>query len=327
MKKLFLTLGLLIAFWDAQAQVAVNISGQIDNLNAAESIYMGIDGRLFPLNPPADGTFSVDVNISQHPSFFYLAHIPKSGKIEQKTPLIWFESDSVQITKDWSDQSYQMQGLLPFQANSEKIEALKGNEQFDFILANPINLPGLYFVEKQKEKIGIPDLERFTQLIKEDHRNSAYVKRIESYIAAKKRDTIKVGSKVADFTLPDKDGNQVSVIQPNNKTTLIALFSSGCAYSVASIDILEKVAAMNNDKIEMITIWEDSSREIWLNTHKDEKEKISWTNLWDEFGFASTYLNRKMWPTFYVINAEGELTDIIKGYSQKTSNRLKALVE
>jgi hypothetical protein len=327
MKKLFLTLGLLITFWDAQAQVAVNISGKIDNLNAAESIYLGIDGRLFPLNPPADGTFSVDVNISESPSFFYLAHITKGRKFEQKTPSIWFERDSVQITKDWSDQSYQMQGLLPFQANSEKIEALKGKDQFDFILANPINLPGLYFVEKQKKKIAIPDLERFTQLVTEEHRNSAYVKRIEVYIAAKKLDNIKIGSKVGDFTLPDKDGNQVSVIQPNNKTTLIALFSSGCAYSVASIGILEKVADLNNDKIEMITIWEDSSREIWLNTRKDEKEKITWTNLWDEFDFASTYLNNKMWPTFYVINAEGELTDIIKGYSQKTSNRLKALVE
>lgn len=327
MKKLFLTLGLLFAFWDAQAQVAVNISGKIDNLNAAESIYIGIDGRLFPLNPPADGTFSVDVNISQYPSFFYLAHITKGGKIEQKTPLIWFEGDSVQISKDWSDQSYQMQGLLPFQANSEKIEALKGKDQFDFILANPINLPGLYFVEKQKENTDIADLERFTLLVKEEHRNSAYVKRIESYIAAKKLDNIKIGSKVEDFTLPDKDGNQVSVIQPNNKTTLIALFSSGCAYSVASIGILEKVADLNNDKIEIITIWDDSSQEIWLNTHKDEKEKISWTNLWDEFGFASTYLNRKMWPTFYVINAEGELTDIINGYSKKTANTLKELVE
>ncbi|MCH6199521.1 redoxin domain-containing protein [Aquiflexum sp. LQ15W] len=327
MKKHFLTFVLIMAFCQTQAQVAVNISGQIENLNAAESIYLGIDGRLFPLNPPADGTFSVDVNISQTPSFFYLGHITKGRKFEQKTPSIWFESDSVQITKDWSDQSYQMQGLLPFQDNSEKIEALKGKDQFDFILANPIDIPSLYFVERQKKKIGIPDLERFTQLVKEEHQNAAYVKRIENYIAAKKLDKIKIGSKVGDFTLPDKDGNQVSVIQPNNKTTLIALFSSGCGYSVASIGILEKVADLNNDKIEMITIWEDSSREIWLNTRKDEKEKITWTNLWDEFGFASTYLNNKMWPTFYVINAEGELEEIIRGYSQKTSNKLKELVK
>lgn len=327
MKKLFLTFILLIAFCQAQAQIAVNISGKIENLNTTESIYLGIDGRLFPLNPPADGTFSLDISISEIPSSFYLAHIPKSGKIEQKTPLIWFESDSVQITKDWSDQSYQMQGLLPFQATSEKIEALEGKEQFEFILANTLEYPSLYFAEKQKENTDIADLERFTQLVKEEQRNSSYYKRIENYIAAKKRDEIKIGGKVEDFSLPSKDGKQVSVINSNNKTTLIALFSSGCAYSVASIGILEKVAAMNNGKIEMITIWEDSSQEIWLNTQKEEKEKITWTNLWDEYGFASTYLNRKMWPTFFVINAEGELEEILRGYSQKTSNRLKELVE
>lgn len=207
-----------------------------------------------------------------------------------------------------------MLSLLHYQANSEKIEALKGKDQFDFILANPIDIPGLYFVEKQKKKIGIPDLERFTQLVKEEHRNSAYVKRIESYIAAKKRDMVKIGNKVEGFTLPENDGNQISVVRPNNKTTLIALFSSGCAFSVAGIGMLEKLAAMKNGKIEIITIWEGSTREIWLNTHK--KEKIILTNLWDEFGFASIYRNRKILPTFFVINAEGEVTDIIKGCRQ-----------
>jgi hypothetical protein len=327
MKKLFLTFILLIAFCQAKAQVAVNISGKIDNLNAAESFYLGVEERLYPIKLSSDQTFSIDVNISQIPSTFYLSNIPKSGKLKQKTPLIWFEGDSVKIIKDWTDQSFQMQGILPFQTTSEKIEALKGKDQMAYILNNPIDFPSLYFADNQKENIDIADLERFTQLVKEEQRNSSYYKRIENYIAAKKRDEIKIGGKVEDFSLPSKDGKQVSVIHPNNKTTLISLFSSGCAYSVASIGILEKVADLNNDKIEIITIWDDSNQEMWLNTHKDEKEKISWTNLWDEFGFASTYLNRKMWPTFYVINAEGELTDIIKGYSQKTSNRLKALVE
>jgi hypothetical protein len=34
-----------------------------------------------------------------------------------------------------------------------------------------------------------------------------------------------------------------------------------------------------------------------------------------------------MWPTFYVINENGELTKILKGYDKKTANELKRLVE
>lgn len=77
----------------------------------------------------------------------------------------------------------------------------------------------------------------------------------------------------------------------------------------------------------MITIWEDASKEMWLNAHQEKKKNITWTNLWDEFGFASTYLNKKMWPTFYVISADGVLTDKFKGYNKKTARKLKELVK
>lgn len=327
MKKLFLIQGLLFAFWDTHAQVAVNISGQIDNLNAAESIYLGIDGGLFPLNPTDEGTFSLDVNISEFPSSFYFADFTKKGKIEQKTPMIWFESDSVQITKNWTDQTYQMQGLLPFQSTSEKIEALETKDQINFILSNPNSFPSLFFANKNKEKISISDLEKLSMSIDDDHKNSGYLKRIESYVSAKKRNPLRKDNKVEDFKLLNKEGQYISVVKNDNKPRLIALFSSGCSYSISSINLLEQLAEFNNDKIEIITIWDDQTKETWLNTNKEKKDKITWTNLWDEYGFASTYLNRTMWPIFYVINEDGILTEIIKGYDKKTAQRLKELVD
>lgn len=327
MKNLFLTLALCLSIYQVQAQRTVNFSGQIKNTNPAELIYLGLDGFLLPLKILENGTFSVNGDIQQTPSFIYFAKITKRGKIEQQTPLIWFESDSLEVTLDWSEKSFQIQDLMHFQSTSEKIENLKGKSQIEFILKNPNNIPSLYFANENKENISISDLEMFTQGVSEENKKTNHYKRIENYVSAKKLKALKKGHEVEDFKLPNKDGKQVSVINGNNKKRIISLFSSGCSFSISSINLLEQLSELNNDKIELITIWEDPTQETWLNAYKDKKDKITWTNLWDEFGFASTYLNRTMWPIFYVINEEGQLTEIIKGYSKKSAKKLKRIVE
>jgi hypothetical protein len=327
MKKLFLTLILSISIYQVYAQRMVNFSGQIKNTSPEELIYLGLDGFLLPLKVIEDGTFSIDGNIQHNPSFFYFAKISKRGKIENQTPQIWFETDQIKINLDWSNKSFQMEDLMPFQSTSEKIESLKGSQQIDFILSNPNSFPSLYFADKNKEEMSISDLEKLSMSISEEYNNSIYIKRIESYVSAKKRNPIEKGNIVEGFKLPNKDGQYISVFNDENKPRLITIFSSGCTYSIASINLLEQLSELNNDKIEIITIWDDPTKETWLNTNTEKKAKITWTNLWDEYGFASTYLNRTMWPTFYVINEEGVLTDIIKGYDEKTAKKLKALVE
>jgi thiol-disulfide isomerase/thioredoxin len=327
MKNLLFSIIFCISIHQVQAQKTINVSGQIENSNSAELIYLGFDGDLIRLNLSSSGGFSVDARIQQSPSFFYFANISKQGKIQQKTPLIWFEKDSLKIILDWSDKSFQMQGSMSFQPTSEKMEALSEKEQIDFALNNPNSIPGLYFVSKNKEKISIHDLEKFSQEVNNEFKNSIDLKRIEYYVTAKKRKTLIKGNTVEDFKLPDKDGELVSVINTSNKKKLIGFFSSGCSYSIASISLLEQLANLNNNKIEMITIWDDQTKDTWLNDNQEKKSKITWTNLWDEYGFATTYLNRTMWPIFYVINEDGELNDVIKGYSKNTAEKLKKLVE
>jgi cytochrome oxidase Cu insertion factor (SCO1/SenC/PrrC family) len=327
MKHIFLISILCTLLYQVQAQKTATIHGQINHYNSSELIYLGMGENLFPLKLSTENTFALTGSIQETPSFLYLANISKRGKIEQQTPLIWFEDDSVKISIDWVNKSFQLQNSLPFQATSEKIETLKGKAKTDYILTNPNTFAGIYFAYTQRKNISLTNLERFSQQITKEYENAVYVKRIENYIAAKRREAIKKGNPVENFTLPDKQGNQVSVISPTNQRRLISLFSSGCSYSIASISLLEQLAQLNKNNIELITIWDDPTRDTWLTLQQDKKEKITWTNLWDEFGFASTYLNRTMWPTFYVINEQGELTEIIKGYNKSTAKRLKQLVE
>ncbi|WP_194778302.1 TlpA family protein disulfide reductase [Pararhodonellum marinum] len=325
MKKPILTLLFFIATFQVIAQYTVNIYGQIDNFNSEEFVFLAVGGELMPLNLSSSGSFSVDASITQFPSYFTLDKVSKRGKIEHQLPRIWFESDSVKVNIDWKDRTFQMEGIMPYQSISDEIEALRGKEQIAFILRNPNQIPSLYFTEREKEKIAIDDLDKFTQNVPEEYKKSIYVKRIDNYLEAKRRKPIKKGDQLKDFSLPDKSGDQIPVISRNDKPTLIALFSTGCSFSLASIGLLKQFSELDNNSVQLVTIWEDPTKEIWLNSYQDRKDKITWTNLWDEFGFASTYLSRKSWPTFYFFNEEGVLVDKFKSYNKKTAKRLKKL--
>lgn len=327
MKKTLLTLTLALILLQAKAQESVTINGRIGNLKTAESIYLDLGGALIELKLLEDGTFSTNANIQQSPSFFRFAIISKKGKVEFQTPRIWFDKDSVEVNFDWLDKSFQIPSKMPYQSMSEKIETMKGDKQTEFILSNPINIPILYFVSENRDKISISNLEAFCQKVDDIYQNSIYFKKLTNYLSAKKRKPIKIGGIVEDFTLPNKDGNRVSVVNKGAKTTLITIFSSSCYYSIASISLLEQLTKINNGKIEIITIWADETKDAWLNAHINQKNKITWTNVWDEYRFASTYFQNTGWPTFYVIDAEGRLMDIFHSYNQKTAKKLKDLTK
>lgn len=327
MKKILLTLTLGLVLSQSQAQKSIHLSGRIKNLKTAESIYLDLGGALIELKLLEDGTFSTNANIQQSPSFFRFATISKKGKAEFQTPRIWFDKDSVEVNFNWLDKSFQIPSKMLYQSMSEKIETMKGDKQTEFILSNPINIPILYFVNENRDKISISNLEAFCQKVDDIYQNSIYFKKLTNYLSAKKRKPIKIGGIVEDFTLPNKDGNRVSVVNKGTKTTLITIFSSSCYYSIASISLLEQLTKINNGKIEIITIWADDTKDSWLNAHINQKNKITWTNVWDEYRFASTYFQNTGWPTFYVIDSEGRLIDIFNNYSQKTANKLKDLTK
>lgn len=324
MKTLSLTIMLIISINNVKAQTHIHIEGQIDNFPQTDIIYMGTGQMLMPLKISENGKFKVDLSDQQIPSPITLNLISKRGKIEQQLPLIWLDNDTISINVNWSNKTFQTIGVSPYQSVSETLESLDGKKSIDFILKNPNYIPSLYFANREKNKIPVSDLIKIMSSVSDENKSSIYARRIENFIKAKKLKPVRVGDKLQDFSLPDKKGKSYPVLSTNNKPKLITLFSSGCPYSVASIELLSQLHHQNNDKFEIITIWEDASRATWLNSHKNKKDKITWINLWDEFGFATTYLNVEKLPTFYVVNEEGVLIDKFNN-NRRTAKKLKRL--
>jgi hypothetical protein len=215
----------------------------------------------------------------------------------------------------------------PYQDASEQIESLKGKARTEYLQQQPNSLPGLYFIDKQKTDISPAVLQKMLSAADESYQSSVYGKRIEQYIAAKGRGPVKQGKPVMDFDLPDKQGNAQPVIGEAPRTKLIALMSSGCMYSIASIPLLEQIHQQSQGKLDIVTIWTDKSKDTWQQTYADKKSAIVWTDLWDAYGFADTYLDKTVSPSFYIVQPDGTLSDEIKGVGKAAVKKLRALVQ
>ncbi len=313
--------------WPAHAQQAVYLSGKVKNAHPTTPIYITLGGVLELLSISEAGAFSLQATVQQLPAVFYFGTVSKKKRLEWQTAGIWFDQDTVEIEIDWLDKAIQKYDPVPFQPLSEKMEKFADQKQMEFILKHPDQLPAVYFVEREKKSLSVADLDSFLQKISPEHKTSIYAKRIEQYVAARKRSPAKIGHVLEDFSLPDKAGNQVSVIQQNGKPKLITFFSSGCLHSIARIAVVEAFARKNSDKVEIVTLWTDRNKAAWLTEHAAEKSKMYWPSLRDEYGFASTYFNNTGTPTFYVIDREGKLIDVFRDFNQKAVNRVLSMIE
>ena len=323
MKTVFFILTLLLISTPLKAQKTVHIQGQLNNLNENELLYVGTEEGLKPLNISDDGSFNVEIKTPHLPSFFSIEKVSKRGKVKQVIQRIWFEEDSVIVTINLADKTFQIQTKTPHQSISEKIEKQKGRKRLKLIQENINYLPGLYFAEREKENFSINNLKALRKQIDPKHENLIYVKKLDKYIEAKSRKPIKKGVEIEDFTLPDSIGENKNILSINDNLKLIAVLSSGCYFSMKSISFLEK---LNESQIKIISIWADKSKDTWQNYQSEKKKNITWLNLWDEYEFATTYLNVKSYPTFFVLDKNGILTEIIEGYSDKSVEKINSLV-
>lgn len=117
------------------------------------------------------------------------------------------------------------------------------------------------------------------------------------------------GQKVADFTLVNLDGEDVSlfdVFQENN-TVLIDFWASWCGPCVATFPKLKELRSAYGQKgFEIVAVSIDRTHEEWAEG--SEKYEIPWINLgelksWD--GEVATMYGVHFIPKSYLIDSEG----------------------
>lgn len=135
-----------------------------------------------------------------------------------------------------------------------------------------------------------------------------------------------VGSAVAEFTVKDNDGKEVTLasLREGKKYVLIDFWASWCNPCRKEIPNLKNLYKLYGDKgFQIVSISIDKKKAEWEKAL--EEEQLPWPNFLDETGVADLYKVRFV-PTMYLIDAQGTLVDEnLRG--QALADKLKELFQ
>jgi thiol-disulfide isomerase/thioredoxin len=130
--------------------------------------------------------------------------------------------------------------------------------------------------------------------------------------------------KIKDFSLPDKNGNQVSLTSLNDKVVIIELWATWCGLCIRE---MQKVPGLkeSNPNIEFYSISLDKTSDKMKKFV--EKNKYDWPIV---FG-GDEELNKELWeyfnivaiPKYYTVDRDGTIIDVADKLDEQFIKSLK----
>jgi len=116
-----------------------------------------------------------------------------------------------------------------------------------------------------------------------------------------------------NLTAINKKGKKEQFNRPEGKYLLIDFSSSGCRTCLTDIDKLVELKEDFDSDLEILSIWDDTKHESWLNIARKQKDKISWVSLRDDSQAIFKKFDIDVYPTYVVINSDGHVEKKWKG--------------
>lgn len=124
------------------------------------------------------------------------------------------------------------------------------------------------------------------------------------------------GAAAPDFSLPNIDGNKITLSALRGKTVLLDFWGTWCHACISGIPKLKQAAAKYADSLVVVSIDCKDDKEAWLAGV--EKHGLDWINLREDNSMPSSekptiLYNVTAFPTKVVIDADGKIRDIAVG--------------
>ncbi|WP_432662235.1 TlpA disulfide reductase family protein [Wukongibacter baidiensis] len=178
-------------------------------------------------------------------------------------------------------------------------------------------------VEIDKEKAATEEEKNIEKTVEIDENNEGKTEEDEEV-----KEGIFPGDKAYDFTLLDREGNEISLSSLKGKVVFLNFWASWCGPCRAEMPHMQKVHEEYNDEDVVIlavnvTAVEKNGIED-VNTYLDEN-KFTFPVLYDKDGAVATQYRVGAFPTTYIINKEGIIVNFITG--AMSDERMKAQIE
>lgn len=312
MRSLFLFLGLIFSF-ASFAQTTV-----ISELEAVftGNRFLSIDHGDNVFNLWGEKYAFVDEDEAQGPKKLTVYFITNSGKIDQRKTF-WIEDGEYRLTGKVNDEkSWSVIPIHPFTQIGNDIDQAEGVSRKELIQKHLDKLVGLDKLNKYKSEFTDQELEKFMEMVPSNLRESWYYDEVMTFLTLNQSARAKLGQSAPDFTLETKLGTDFSLSDQKGKYTLLEFSFTGCAGCILALPELKKIHDQLGNQIQIVSLWKDPKKNTWLNSQADHKSQITWTNVWDPNGLAASLYEIKLWPSYVLIDPNGNVKSIWNGYKK-----------
>ena len=258
-----------------------------------------------------------------------LAHGLTTRK-ESSRPMVFFlDNDAMKVTLNESGKELDITGSPAnevFMQNA-KITRSKGYSLDSLLAAHPASAVSAYFVVKDfAYKLDLEGMKAVRAKFDASLDGTEYVKQIESMIA--RMEKVQVGSVAPDFTLPDVDGNSVSLSSVRGKYLLVDFWAAWCPdCRKENPNIVAAWEKYKDKNFAVLGVSLDRNRDQWLAAI--EKDGLKWTQVSDLKYWSSdaAVLYCIRWiPMSFLIDPEGKIVSIgLEG--EELHNKLEELLK
>ena len=271
-----------------------------------------------------DGKFKFEGVVSEA-----LAHGLTTQK-ESRRPLVFFlDNDVMDVTLNESEKKLVVAGSPVndiYMANAPIVRS-KGYSLDSLLMVHPASPVSAYFIVKDfAYKLNLEDMKAVRAKLDASLNGTSYVEQIESMIA--RMEKVQVGSEAPDFTLPDVDGNPVSLSSFRGKYVLVDFWAAWCPdCRKENPNIVSAWEKYKNKNFTVLGVSLDRNRDQWLAAI--EKDKLAWTQVSDLKYWSSdaAVLYCIRWiPMSFLIDPEGKIVAVgLEG--EELHNKLEELLK
>ncbi len=258
-----------------------------------------------------------------------LAHGLTTQK-ESRRPLVFFlDNDVMNVKLNESDKKLIVTGSPVndiYMANAPIVRS-KGYSLDSLLNVHPASPVSAYFVVKDfAYKLDLEEMKSVRSKLDASLDGTSYVQQIESMIA--RMEKVQVGSEAPDFTLPDVNGNLVSLSSFRGKYVLVDFWAAWCPdCRKENPNIVSAWEKYKNKNFAILGVSLDRNRDQWLAAI--EKDKLTWTQVSDLKYWSSeaAVLYCIRWiPMSFLIDPEGKIVAIgLEG--EELHNKLEELLK
>ena len=251
-------------------------------------------------------------------------------KKESNRPMVFFlDNDAMQVSMNESGKELNITGseANDIYMRNAKITRAKGYSLDSLLAAHPSSPVAAYFVVKDfAYKLDLEGMKAARAKFDASLNGSSYILQIESMID--RMEKVQVGSVAPDFTLPDVDGNPVSLSSFRGKYVLVDFWAAWCPdCRKENPNIVAAWDKYKDKNFAVLGVSLDRNRDQWLAAI--EKDGLKWTQVSDlkywNSDAAVLYCIRWI-PMSFLIDPEGKIVAVgLEG--EELHNKLEELLK